>query len=179
MIREFEIGTANGDEDEYYEPPTGLLKVSLIGDDAFLDWAPHDGPVDPARAGEEPPKPCSFRVPARSLLLALRAAWDDRHPGTADIDLPRPRRDRGPTPANSHQPWTDDLDAQLRAAWLDAAPPAEARISELAERMGRSENSIQSRLVRIGCDPYVPGRMFRQTEGVQVVHRGEEDDEPF
>jgi hypothetical protein len=110
------------------------------------------------------PAGCSFRVPARSLLLALRAAWDDDQPGAADVDRPRPPRGRRAGPANSHQPWTPELDAELRDTWLAAVPPASPRIGELAEAMSRSRNAIRARLARIGCDPDVPGRLLEHAD---------------
>jgi hypothetical protein len=69
---------------------------------------------------------------------------------------PTPR----PQPANANQPWTDDLDEELRHAWLDEASPMSTAdlIKALAQRMGRSPTSIRSRLARVGCDPDVVGR---------------------
>jgi hypothetical protein len=157
MIRETLLSTAMIDEDEFTEPPSGMLRVTVIADVAYLDWAPTD------QVGEwTTPPTCSFQVSARSLLLALRAAWDDNHPGVAAIDHaePAPARDRGPRPPSSHQPWTPELDAQLRDTWLAATTtsPAPAMIAEIAEAMGRSRNGIRARLARLGCDPDIPGR---------------------
>ena len=157
MIRQTLLSTAMHDEDEVTEPPSGMLKVTVIGDVAFLAWTP----TDLSAEWVDPPA-CSFQVSARSLLLALRAAWDDNHPGVATIDhaAPPPARERGPRPPNSHQPWTAELDTHLRDTWLAAATtsPAPATIAEIADRLGRSRNGIRSRLARIGCDPDIPGR---------------------
>jgi hypothetical protein len=38
VIREIQLGTANPDEDLIYEPPSGILRLCIIGDDAHLDW---------------------------------------------------------------------------------------------------------------------------------------------
>jgi hypothetical protein len=65
-----------------------------------------------------------------------------------------------PQPANAKQPWTADLDEELREAWLtqtDRVPVADL-IRSLADRMGRSPTSIRSRLPRVGCDPDIVGR---------------------
>jgi hypothetical protein len=63
-------------------------------------------------------------------------------------------------PANANQPWTEDLDEELRTAWLaesqHLSTPEEIR--RIAQRMGRSPSSIRSRLARVGCDPDVVGR---------------------
>jgi len=154
MIREFQLSIDSSDEHEVHQRP-GILRVSVIGEDAHVIW-------------EETGARGSFRVSARSLLLALRAAWDAEHPGTADFE--RRQRDR---PANSHQPWTAELDAQLRDTWLAAEPPASARIGELARALGRSRAGIRARLARIGCDPDVPGRLLQPaTAGGEEVSEG-------
>ncbi|NUT98567.1 MAG: hypothetical protein HOY78_41815 [Saccharothrix sp.] len=75
------------------------------------------------------------------------------------LGAPPPRSPRS-RPANANQPWTDDLDATLRAVWLDAAPDTSTAelIRTLARTHERSATSIRARLARIGCDPDVPGR---------------------
>jgi hypothetical protein len=107
VIRETFLSTALPDEEEITEPPSGILRMVVIGEVASLDWAPTDA------VGERTAPPwCSIQVSARSLLLALQAAWDDNHPGAAPIDHPHPRPvpdpEPAPPPANSHQPWTPD-----------------------------------------------------------------------
>jgi hypothetical protein len=175
VIREFLLSTANSDEDESDESSPGVLRVSLVGDDAHLTWENQAKPG--AETAGNRPASCSFRVPARSLLLALRAAWDDEHPGATDIDRTRQVRDRRSGPANSHQPWTPELNAQLRDTWLAAEPPASARISEIAQAMGRSRNAIRSRLARIGCDPDVPGRLLGRGSTTIAPGADDTDDE--
>ncbi|WP_214405707.1 hypothetical protein [Pseudonocardia lacus] len=140
-------------------PTPGALRLTVDGDTARLTWSAAD-PDDPA-----PPDHTSFEVPARSLLLALRAAWDDRHAGTSDLD-PTPARKPRPGPMNGRVPWTPDLDMTLKGAWLNASDttPAFDLIGELAKEMGRSRNSIRARLARVGCDPDVPGRVLREEE---------------
>lgn len=75
------------------------------------------------------------------------------------LGAPPPRSPRA-RPANANQPWTDDLDADLRATWLNATPdtPTTDLIRTLARDHQRSATSIRARLARIGCDPDVPGR---------------------
>jgi len=75
-----------------------------------------------------------------------------------------------PQPANAKQPWTAELDEELRDAWLgqtDPVPIAEL-IRSLADRMGRSPTSIRSRLPRVGCDPDIVGRPL-SPEAAQVL----------
>jgi hypothetical protein len=75
-----------------------------------------------------------------------------------------------PQPANAKQPWTPDLDEELREAWLartDQVPVADL-IRSLADRMGRSPTSIRSRLPRVGCDPDIVGRPL-SPEAAQVL----------
>jgi hypothetical protein len=82
VIREIQLSTANPDDEEIYEPPTGVLRIAVIGDDVHLDWHAQLAP-DAQPADTERPASCSFRLSARSLLLALRAAWADEHPRSA------------------------------------------------------------------------------------------------
>ncbi len=65
-----------------------------------------------------------------------------------------------PQPANAKQPWTAELDEELREAWLTPTDQGSVAdlIRSLAERMGRSPTSIRSRLPRVGCDPDIVGR---------------------
>ncbi|WP_367131632.1 hypothetical protein [Saccharothrix sp. HUAS TT1] len=75
-------------------------------------------------------------------------------------------RDR---PANANQPWSQELDDDLRTDWL-AAPqdtPTAELIRSIAKRLERSPTSIRSRLAKVGCDPDVPGRALSD-EGAQV-----------
>lgn len=87
-------------------------------------------------------------------------------------------------PANADQPWTTDLDEELRAAWLAAEPgvPAADLIRTIALRMERSPTSIRSRLARVGCDPDVPGRSLSAEAaavlGVQGRDQGGVGDKP-
>jgi hypothetical protein len=81
VIRETQPSTADLAEDTYHEPPTGVLSLSVIGEDALLKWQPHRWPPDEAPDRLEPPV-CEFQVRARSLLLALKAAMEDDAPGS-------------------------------------------------------------------------------------------------
>lgn len=173
MIRETVLDTATDDDTD-----TGLLRLHLAGDAARLTWTPNPPP------DVVPPPSYSFQVSARSLLLALRAAWGDSHPGTTDLDpaaVPKPRRER-PGPPNSRQPWSADLDEVLRDTWLAAtsATPVDEVIGELAKRMGRSRGSIRARLARTGCDPDVPGRTLSEdaAAGTEPVAGGDEPARP-
>jgi hypothetical protein len=154
MIRETFLDTCTDDD-----APTGLLRLRIAGDDARLSWTPSDPPdVRPAPS-------YSFQVSARSLLLALRAAWGDAHPGTTDLDQARPATQRPPRPGapNSRQPWSTEQDELVRDTWLavPSTTPADEVIGELAGRLGRSRGSIRARVARTGCDPDVPGRTLR------------------
>jgi len=62
-------------------------------------------------------------------------------------------------PANAGQPWTPELKAELRLAWLSADPSltAGALTKELADRLERTRSSIRSELPRVGCDRDKPG----------------------
>ncbi|MEU4802880.1 hypothetical protein [Actinosynnema sp. NPDC023587] len=90
-----------------------------------------------------------------------------------------PTRGGGHRPANANQPWTHDLDGELRDTWLSATPgtPATDLIRALAKRQERSTTSIRSRLARVGCDPDVAGRTLSPTAahllGVQGPDQGE------
>ncbi|MEJ2856621.1 MULTISPECIES: hypothetical protein [unclassified Saccharothrix] len=93
------------------------------------------------------------------------------------LGAPPPRSPRS-RPANANQPWTDDLDAHLRATWLDATPDTTTTdlIRTLARTHERSATSIRARLARIGCDPDIPGRSLSPEAaavlGVQGRHQG-------
>jgi hypothetical protein len=83
VIREFQLSTADAGEAEIHEPPSGILRVSVIGDDAHLDW--HQQPRPDTTGTDTPLTACSFRVSTRSLLLALRAAWEDDHATAGEV----------------------------------------------------------------------------------------------
>ncbi|MBP2334043.1 hypothetical protein JOF41_000221 [Saccharothrix coeruleofusca] len=90
----------------------------------------------------------------------------------AKLGAPRPAaRSR---PANANQPWTADLDDDLRTAWLAAEPdaPTADLIRGIALRMERSPTSIRSRLARVGCDPDVPGRPLSAEAAAVLGVRG-------
>jgi hypothetical protein len=154
MITETVLDTTTDDDAD-----AGRLRLHLTGEDARFVWTPNNPPE------VIPPPSYSFRVSARSLLLALRAAWGDGHPGTTEFDVavgPAPRKPRPGAP-NSRQPWTAELDEVVRDTWLavPSTTPADEVIGDLAKRMGRSRGSIRARLARTGCDPDVPGRTLR------------------
>ncbi|MET1075867.1 MAG: hypothetical protein ABWY11_24680 [Umezawaea sp.] len=71
-----------------------------------------------------------------------------------------PPTSAGVKPVNANQPWTPELDEELREAWLNQTAPVSTPelIRSLAQRLGRSPSSIRSRLPRAGCDPDVVGR---------------------
>lgn len=48
-------------------------------------------------------------------------------------------------PPNTGQPWTSDLDGDLRTHWQEGRT-----VHQIADRMGRTNNAISSRLVRLG-----------------------------
>jgi hypothetical protein len=162
MIRETVLATTSDDDDA---TPSGLLRLAVMGDNARLAWIPADPGTDPPWSGH------AFRVSARSLILALRAGWDDNHPGTTDLDPAagaKPGRPPRPGPPNSRQPCTSDLDDTLRETWMANASttPATEVIGALAQAMGRTRGGIRARLARIGCDPDVPGRTLAAEEEV-------------
>lgn len=74
MIREVTVSARGHGEDEIYEPPSRVPKPYVIGDLAYLDT--FEMLKEPERVGNE--LTASVQVPARSLLLALRAAMKDQ-----------------------------------------------------------------------------------------------------
>lgn len=78
----------------------------------------------------------------------------DAHPG----------RRRGPAHpggrVNSHASWTSDQDFALREEWLTADPGEAAHTLRwnIAARHGRSPGAIRARLLRLRCDPELPGQ---------------------
>jgi len=71
MILDIMIGAKDPEDDQYYEPPTRVLSLAVIGGDAHLDiyeYGIKERAADPV---------ARIEVPARSLLLALTAAIDD------------------------------------------------------------------------------------------------------
>jgi len=163
-LREITLSVADPEDGQTYEPPTCVLSLAVIGDRVHLDLT--------RQLPDEPPvRECSFRLSARSLLLALRAAWDDAagagawcDPAVADeaiegatSSVPAQRR---PRPPQAGRRWSADNDAYLRDAWLAAAEttPAGDLLARLADDMERTRNGVRSRLVRLQLDPDIPGR---------------------
>ncbi|MEO6090729.1 MAG: exonuclease domain-containing protein [Umezawaea sp.] len=72
--------------------------------------------------------------------------------------------------ANSHASWTPDQDAALRDEWLtvDPADVAETRRNEIATRYGRTPGAIRSRLLRLRCDPELPGRTCDEQRAAEL-----------
>ena len=175
MIRDVRLSAADWDHEYITEPPNRILAVSVISGDAFLTL--HAADVN----GHPVEQLCRFQVPARSLLLALRAVVHDDHPSTAEPNIGASTDPAAVRPPHSHQPWTPELDTQLRDTWLASSPAmdADATVLEIAQLMGRSRNGIRSRLTRLGCDPDVPWRALdhasRQAAGDQD-DRGHRDD---
>ena len=68
MIHEIRIGATDADDGGYYEPPTRMLSLAVIGGEAYLEVRTATG------EGQLGAKPAyQVQVPARSLLLALQA----------------------------------------------------------------------------------------------------------
>ena len=162
-LREITLSVADPDDGQTYEPPTRVLSLAVIGDRVHLDLT-RQLPDEPAV------RECSFRLSARSLLLALRAAWDDAagagawcDPADADEVL---EAATSSVPAQRVRPpqagrrWSTDNDAHLRDTWLAAeeTTPAGDLLAQLADEMERTRNGVRSRLVRLQLDPDIPGR---------------------
>jgi hypothetical protein len=167
MIQDIRLSAAQRNDDSPTESSARILTLSVATGNAFLVL--HHADVN----GEPTEQLCDFQIPARSLLLALRAAVHDDHHDPADID-PDIGAASVPKPANSHQPWTPELDRELRDTWLACAPDAGAgaMIREIAQLMGRSRNGIRSRLLRVGCNPEVPGQAIPGPDDQQVPRVG-------
>jgi hypothetical protein len=71
MIRDIYIAARTGAENEFPEPPTVELNVSVVGGNVHLARVELDDAGNRLRT--DPP----LVVSARTLLLALRAATDD------------------------------------------------------------------------------------------------------
>lgn len=175
MIRDVWLSAADWNDDDITEPPSHLLNLAVIAGQAYIGV--HIGDEN----GEPAVQLSAIQVSARSLLLALRAALhDDNHASGAGPGVPSAGPAGELRPVHSHQPWTDDLDTQLRDTWLacTASNPAPV-IEEIAEAMGRSTNGIRARLRRIGCDPDLPGSE-QSGEGVdpRPAESGSRDDPP-
>ena len=71
MIRDIYIAARTVAQNEFAEPPTAELNVSVVGGNAHLARVELDDAGNRVRT--DPP----LVVPARTLLLALQAAMDD------------------------------------------------------------------------------------------------------
>ncbi|MEJ2855482.1 MULTISPECIES: exonuclease domain-containing protein [unclassified Saccharothrix] len=91
-------------------------------------------------------------------------------PLAPDTTAPRPSPPRPGGPANSHASWTADQDAALRDEWLAADPweAAETRRKDLAVRHGRTEGAVRARLLRLRCDPELPGRTCDEARAAEL-----------
>ena len=117
MIRDVRLSAADWDDEYITEPPNRVLVVSVVSGDAFLTL--HAADVD----GHPDEQLCRFQVPARSLLLALRAAVHDDHPGATEPNIGAPTDPAAVRPPNSHQPWTPELDPSYATPGSPARPP--------------------------------------------------------
>ena len=73
----------------------------------------------------------------------------------------------GTSPANASAPWSKEQDDELLERWTSAGDTYSATALRriLAEHFGRTTGSIRARLLRIGCDPDVPGHAFVPAPG--------------
>ncbi len=113
--------------------------------------------------------PAHGLAPCGQLLSEVMEALSRLHD-------PRKNRKRGArTATNANAPWSTEQDARLREHWLaDGVDPTAGTvvIGELSELFGRSRSSIRARLVKVGCDPDVPGRRLSSTPAASTVDSG-------
>ncbi|WP_344868403.1 helix-turn-helix domain containing protein [Amycolatopsis ultiminotia] len=70
-------------------------------------------------------------------------------------------------PARQGQPWSDEMDAELEARWLDGAS-----IGDLARHFARTPGGIRARLPRVGCDPERPGNHLPTPPSLREAEEG-------
>jgi hypothetical protein len=80
--------------------------------------------------------------------------------GLAALHGQKQRGRARPRPPNAGQPWTEELNEELKQRWLACAEPGSGVefVGVLAQEFGRTRSSIRAHLARLGCDPDVPGR---------------------
>ncbi|WP_246477602.1 exonuclease domain-containing protein [Actinokineospora xionganensis] len=112
------------------------------------------------------------RLRARAVDVRAGArSWPLLPETTAQLESTRRRLPPRPGGvANSHASWTPDQDAALRDEWLTADPVdvAETRRKEIATRYGRTPGAIRSRLLRLRCDPELPGRTCDEQRAAEL-----------
>ncbi|WP_020497182.1 exonuclease domain-containing protein [Sciscionella marina] len=76
-------------------------------------------------------------------------------------------------PRLSHASWTREDEAALHDQWLSASTTtdAEALRVELAEHHGRSPGAIRSRLLKLRCDPEMPGHTCDERRAAELKQR--------
>jgi hypothetical protein len=159
VIRKQTLSGSSWEGEPYADPASGELRLVVDGDTAVLDWR---------EEGLRGNRSCAFQVPARSLLLALEAAWQDAHPpdATSAAKANSSRvRDHDGRFARARRPWTAELDEQLRLAWTSAAGTEYAwrALESLARETGRTTMAVAARLRRLGYAPDLPGTLTDDT----------------
>ncbi|GAA5151765.1 hypothetical protein GCM10023321_19360 [Pseudonocardia eucalypti] len=168
MIQEQTLEALSWEKEEYADPSEGVLRLTLDGEMARLDWRERG-------AGD---RACAFQVSARSLLLALGAAWEETRPAGGRSGKPGAKkssqeddeslfRDITGRYARKGKPWTAEEDERLRAVWREGGRD----IVSMGEVMRRSGPAVAARLRLLGYDPSeVPDPLGRDWDGVESVN---------
>lgn len=134
-----------------------------------LDWRARKLETD----GVEPAEIARLRARAADVRAAAKA-WPLLPEPTAGPQHTRRRLPPRPGgPRQSHATWTPEEETSLREEWLSADPDVEAEALrvELAEHHGRSPVAIRSRLLKLRCDPELPGQTCDEQRTAELKGR--------
>jgi hypothetical protein len=84
-------------------------------------------------------------TPDGQLVGLAVADWMDVKAALGQLFHDRPPAKTSRLPEHHGEPWSADLDKQLRLLWEQDRP-----VSELARTLGRTRGSIKSRLEKLG-----------------------------
>lgn len=162
MIREQLLRGVSWEDRKAVAPTAGDVRLVMDDGNVMVAWQ---------EMGLNRNQSCAFVVPARSLLLALRAASDDQRADAARGTRGRERNDEDLDPFAEDDPrelvpWTAEMDEQLRRTWLDERPFT----SDIAKRLGRDVRDVASRLERLGLED------INRLHGEESIRRAREKD---
>jgi hypothetical protein len=90
-----------------------------------------------------------LQTPEGQVIALSMSEWYAISLGLAELGpVAKAPKNKAAMPPNVGQPWSEELDARLKARWTEGAD-----VRQLAAEFGRSRGGITSRLVHLGLVP--------------------------